>query len=150
MRNNKKVSEAENKYFEILWYIRHTLGKYRWLEKYQNSERQELRDIAKKAIENANRIEADYAEDPEFIMIKEGLSKDHFKELKKSLHYTKYLSPEEETPTTTLTMNIEELFTDHNFIYDQGWEDGYYRGVIDGKLSALRWVLGEDWDFLDT
>lgn len=114
MRNNKKVSEAENKYFEILWYIRHTLGKDRWLEKYQNSEKQELRDIAKRAVENANRIEINYAEDPEFIMIKEGLSKDY------------------------------------NFIYNQNWEDGYYRGVIDGKLSALRWVLGEEWDFLDT
>lgn len=154
MRNNKKVSEAENKYFEILWYVRHTLGKDRWLEQYQNSEKQELQDIAKRAVENANRIEVDYAEDPEFIMIKEGLSKDHFKKFKKSLHYTKCqpltLFLEGEAPTTTLTMDIEELFEDHNFIYNQGWEDGYYRGVIDGKLSALRWVLGEEWDFLDT
>ena len=23
-------------------------------------------------------------------------------------------------------------------------------GMINGKLSAIRWVLGEDWDFLDT
>jgi hypothetical protein len=23
-------------------------------------------------------------------------------------------------------------------------------GMINGKLSALRWVLGEDWDMLDT
>jgi hypothetical protein len=23
-------------------------------------------------------------------------------------------------------------------------------GVINGKLSALRWVLGDDWDMLDT
>lgn len=23
-------------------------------------------------------------------------------------------------------------------------------GMINGKLSALRWVLGSDWDFLDT
>jgi hypothetical protein len=23
-------------------------------------------------------------------------------------------------------------------------------GMISGKLSTLRWVLGEDWDFLDT
>jgi hypothetical protein len=23
-------------------------------------------------------------------------------------------------------------------------------GMINGKLSALRWVLGDDWDFLDT
>ncbi len=23
-------------------------------------------------------------------------------------------------------------------------------GMINGKLSALRWVMGDDWDFLDT
>jgi hypothetical protein len=23
-------------------------------------------------------------------------------------------------------------------------------GMINGKLSALRWVLGDDWDMLDT
>jgi hypothetical protein len=27
---------------------------------------------------------------------------------------------------------------------DRGW------GFVNGKLSALRWVLGSDWDFLDT
>jgi len=23
-------------------------------------------------------------------------------------------------------------------------------GMINGKLSALRWVIGDEWDFLDT
>ena len=30
--------------------------------------------------------------------------------------------------------------------HDEAWEYGY----ISGKLAALRWVLGSEWDFLDT
>jgi hypothetical protein len=29
-------------------------------------------------------------------------------------------------------------------------EDAFEWGMINGKLSALRWVLGEDWDELYT
>ena len=29
-------------------------------------------------------------------------------------------------------------------------EDEFEWGMINGKLSALRWVLGDNWDFLDT
>jgi hypothetical protein len=30
--------------------------------------------------------------------------------------------------------------------HDEAWEYGY----ISGKLATLRWVLGSEWDFLDT
>lgn len=30
-----------------------------------------------------------------------------------------------------------------------GWDD-FDWGMMNGKLSALRWVGGSDWDFLDT
>jgi hypothetical protein len=29
------------------------------------------------------------------------------------------------------------------------WSD-FEWGIINGKLSALRWVTGDDWDMLDT
>jgi hypothetical protein len=31
-----------------------------------------------------------------------------------------------------------------------GHHEAWQYGFISGKLSALRWVLGSEWDFLDT
>ncbi len=31
-----------------------------------------------------------------------------------------------------------------------GYKDAYQWGMLQGKLSALRWMIGDDWDNLDT
>jgi hypothetical protein len=45
-----------------------------------------------------------------------------------------------------LARELEERYGKNNL----GPYDTFDWGMINGKLSALRWVLGEDWDFLDT
>jgi hypothetical protein len=40
---------------------------------------------------------------------------------------------------------VEDIYGEENLLFDDfGW------GMINGKLSALRWVMGDDWDNLDT
>ena len=40
----------------------------------------------------------------------------------------------------------EELWKAIGSGHDEAWQYGY----ISGKLATLRWVLGSEWDFLDT
>jgi len=39
---------------------------------------------------------------------------------------------------------LEQLYGDAGPYSDFDW------GMVNGKLSTLRWVLGSEWDFLDT
>lgn len=40
---------------------------------------------------------------------------------------------------------IEKIYGEDNLAYDD-----FEWGMINGKLSALRWVMGEEWDMLDS
>ena len=41
---------------------------------------------------------------------------------------------------------VEEIYGKENL----GPYTEFEWGMINGKLSALRWVMGDEWDFLDT
>ena len=58
------------------------------------------------------------------------------------------ITPELETVFKTArkaARRIERKYGKKNL----GWDD-FEWGMVNGKLSALNWVLGDEWDFLDT
>jgi hypothetical protein len=92
-RSLAEILEAEQEYFDKIWYVRKLILK----EKIDAGEREPLPDeLAVKVAEGMRAIEERYGAD-----------------------------------------NVGP------------WDDWSW-GFVHGKLSALRWVLGEDWDFLDT
>lgn len=54
------------------------------------------------------------------------------------------LTREQETQLNERQARLEQLYGDAGPYSDFEW------GMVNGKLSALRWVLGSEWDFLDT
>lgn len=93
MRLQPEVVEAEQEYFDRLWYFRSTRGKAGGPNDPVDSYEPKL---GEQVLAARARIEARYGKDA-----------------------------------------LEPL-------------DDFELGVINGKLSALRWVLGDEWDFLDT
>jgi hypothetical protein len=92
VRPQTQIAEAEEEFFNRVWYQRHLMLAYRG----KQSKEKTPPDILRTARAAAKRLREKYGED---------ISK----------------------PCTE-------------------WEYGF----MSGKLSALRWVLGEEWDFLDT
>ena len=92
MRDIKKILEAEEEYFDKIWYNRH-LSLTREIELGLTTVDDE---IWRRALEARKRIEEKYGK--------------------------------------------ENLLPNNEFEW----------GIMNGKLSAIRWILGSGWDFLDT
>jgi hypothetical protein len=94
-RNESEIVEAEQEYFDKVWYVRSVVNADEDIPNLPE-------EIRKTMLANRTRIEGQYGRDELCKMIGGG--------------------------------------------HDEAWEYGY----ASGKLAALRWVLGDDWDFLDT
>lgn len=59
-------------------------------------------------------------------------------------HRATPMPPEDIMDAITAHMReIEQKYTSASY-------NTYEWGVVNGRLSALRWIFGEDWDMLDT
>ncbi len=94
-RTEAEILEAEQEFFDKVWYVRSVVTPDEDVAKYRD-------DIREGMLSARARVEAKYGR------------KDLWKPIGRG--------------------------------HDKAWEYGY----INGKLSALRWVLGDEWDFLDT
>lgn len=92
MRSKEKILEAEEEYFDKIWYNRH-LSLTREIKLGLSTVDDE---IWRRALEARKRIEYKYGK--------------------------------------------ENLLPNNEFEW----------GMMNGKLSAIRWILGSEWDFLDT
>jgi Restriction endonuclease len=92
MRSQSEILEAEQEFFDRVWYDRHQMG----LEAHESGQRPMREDILKAALKAGEEVRK-----------RRGVDN---------------LGP----------------YTDIEW------------GMVNGKLSALRWVLGDEWDFLDT
>lgn len=59
-------------------------------------------------------------------------------------------TPEIQAQAHAAAQAIVELYGADNVGPWDDWGWGWGWGFVNGKLSALRWVLGSEWDFLDT
>jgi Restriction endonuclease len=91
VRSQREIIEAEQEFFDRIWYERHLVHRKKW----DSGEEYVPEDVRRVALEAAERVKA----------------------RRPDLHIP---------------------------------EDDFEWGVWNGKFSALRWVLGSDWDFLDT
>jgi hypothetical protein len=72
---------------------------------------------------------------------------------RKKVYITKLIDNEEAMPSKDVMDTMRKAYRDVEKKYGReelNIDDDFAWGFVNGKLSALRWVLGDDWDNLDT
>lgn len=95
--------------------------------------------------------ESDFQEEPRRLDEIQAAEQEFFDRIsyQRTVHYVYRNSDgaptqEQETHLDERQARLEQLYGDAGPYSDFEW------GMVNGKLSALRWVLGSEWDFLDT